>query len=505
MVISLSVSVKRSPILGYNHNVQYRGLIFHIQTEDSGLKAPHVFTHLFHGGVIVSTRKLVYDAGTVEEGIKLLMQSQHKAVMKELRRGTFDAKIDEYLGDTPGLVPAASAVAGNVGNESPLPDELGLKNVDATEPTERLSREILVDEPVAPSIMPAAAAAAVAPKKPGTGPVPVPHIPAIPPLPGGPKSTMLGTAPAGESLRRKTDSVSPLPPAPQGRVSTEDLAGTLSSFGTMPTGELAAPRTVTTPRTVTPARVMPRNSAVRPAITPPEVNTATEDLADGSSEEIAEIHSPAMPSVEPPPGSNEHRSGEYAQHRRRPSSQAAPSDEPVRAQPNPGAAVSATVQGAAKKPTGQYSSQVPPVPVIKPGTAARKPTGPQVSQPPPSRVSTPITPPMAGRPGLAATPATPPTATAPAALGARPRTPTRVVPATLATPRRRASTGAGVVMSKPAVVVGSPSRNSPVFQTQTRVRSAREVENPNQPRAISEKSLDEVILAYLSEDSKSET
>jgi hypothetical protein len=79
------------------------------------------------------------------------------------------------------------------------------------------------------------------------------------------------------------------------------------------------------------------------------------------------------------------------------------------------------------------------------------------------------------------------------------------VPATLATPRRRASTGAGVVMSKPAVVVGSPSRNSPVFQTQTRVRSAREVENPNQPRAISEKSLDEVILAYLSEDSKSET
>jgi len=492
------VSVKRSPILGYNHNVQYRGLIFHIQTEDSGLKAPHVFTHLFHGGVIVSTRKLVYDAGTVEEGIKLLMQSQHKAVMKELRRGTFDAKIDEYLGDTPGLVPAASAVAGNAGNETPLPDELGLKNTDATEPTERLSRDTLVEEapPAMPSVMPAAAAAAI--KKPGSGPVAVPHIPAIPPLPGGPKSTLIGAAPAGESLRRKTDSVSPLPPAPQGRVSTEDLAGTLLTFGAMPTGELAAPRTIT------PARVMPRNSALRPAITPPEVHTrtATEDLADGSSEEIAEIHSPAMPSVEPPPGSNEHRSGEYAQHRRRPSSQAAPyADEPVRSQPNPGAVVSATVQGAAKKPTGQYSSQVPPV--IKPGAAARKPTGPQVSQPPPGRVSTPITPPMAGRPGVIATP--PAAATPPVA--ARPRTPTpaRVVPATLATPRRRASTGAGVVMSKPAVVVGTPSRNSPVFQTQTRVRSAREVESPNQPRAISEKSLDEVILAYLSEDSKNET
>ena len=54
---------KRSPILGYNHNVRYRGLVFHVQTEDSGVLSPHLFTHLFHEGVIVSTRKLVYDAG----------------------------------------------------------------------------------------------------------------------------------------------------------------------------------------------------------------------------------------------------------------------------------------------------------------------------------------------------------------------------------------------------------------------------------------------------------
>ena len=78
---------KRSPILGYNHNVRYRGLIFHVQTEDSGLLNPHLFTHLFHEGVIVSTRKLVYDAGSAEDAIKGLMQAQHKAVMKDLKRG----------------------------------------------------------------------------------------------------------------------------------------------------------------------------------------------------------------------------------------------------------------------------------------------------------------------------------------------------------------------------------------------------------------------------------
>jgi len=66
---------------------------------------PHLFTHLFYEGVICSTRKLVYDSGSNEEAIKALMQAQHKAVMKDLRKGTFDDKIDQYLGGTPGLEP----------------------------------------------------------------------------------------------------------------------------------------------------------------------------------------------------------------------------------------------------------------------------------------------------------------------------------------------------------------------------------------------------------------
>lgn len=588
MVDFSTVSVKRSPIAGYNHNVQYRGLIFHIQTEDSGLRAPHVFTHLFHGGVIVSTRKLVYDAGTVEEGIRELMKSQHKAVMKELRKGTFDVKINEYLGDTPGLVPIGGAAAEsvNAGNENPLPDELGLKNAgsmgSAESETLRPSRDIMVDEapvpvpvsapvvaavmpPSAPNLIPAAAAAAVA-QRTGTGPLQVPQVPLA--ATAQPKTTLIGAGPPGESSRRRTDSVMPLPPVPSGRVSTEDLAGSLSTFSSTfagnSTSEIAAPRTVT------PARVMQRPSPQRPAMTPPEVHTraATSDISVGGSDDIAEIHSPAMPSVEPPPGSNEHRSGEYAQHRRRPSSQVAPFANDAKSQTqNSREALSALVQSGAGKPaTGSHAVQQ----IVKPPTnpsipAQRSPTSPSIpahrsptnpSLPPtfprpatnssvpaqrsptnpsiPAQTSSPSSsipvashrsppaipgsasreqPPSVGS-GLA-TPAVAsakPVAAAAATAGvaARPRTPTpaRVVPAAPGSPRRRASTGAGVVMSKPAVVVGTPSRNSPVYQGQgqTRVRSAREGDSPvAQPRAISERSLDEVILAYLSEDSKNQT
>src|SRR5690606_2601012 len=59
-----------------------------------------------HGGVILSSRKLNYDNGSAEEAVKALMQAQHKAVLKDLKAGSFDAKIDEYLGGTPGLEPA---------------------------------------------------------------------------------------------------------------------------------------------------------------------------------------------------------------------------------------------------------------------------------------------------------------------------------------------------------------------------------------------------------------
>ena len=48
----------RSPVLGYNHNVRYAGRLWHVQTEDSGVQNPHLFTHLFHDGTILATKRL---------------------------------------------------------------------------------------------------------------------------------------------------------------------------------------------------------------------------------------------------------------------------------------------------------------------------------------------------------------------------------------------------------------------------------------------------------------
>ena len=112
---------KRSPILGYNHNVRHRGLLFHIQTEDSGVDNPHIFTHLFHGGVIIASRKLEYDPESAEDVVKSLMQAQHKASLRALKSGTFDEKISTYLVDQPGLQPPATGRAARDTVESTPP------------------------------------------------------------------------------------------------------------------------------------------------------------------------------------------------------------------------------------------------------------------------------------------------------------------------------------------------------------------------------------------------
>ena len=63
--------------------------------------------------------------------------------------------------------------------------------------------------------------------------------------------------------------------------------------------------------------------------------------------------------------------------------------------------------------------------------------------------------------------------------------------------------GSGVVMTRPAVIVGAPPKPPPNPPTQQRVRKAREDEGRGFGQGlISEKSLDEVILAYLSEDAE---
>jgi len=92
---------------GFNTNVRHKGVVFHVQTEDSGRKKPHVITHLFHGGNILASEKQGYEhllqEGELEPLVKRLMEEQHGAMLAKLKRGALDELIRARLdpdGDT---------------------------------------------------------------------------------------------------------------------------------------------------------------------------------------------------------------------------------------------------------------------------------------------------------------------------------------------------------------------------------------------------------------------
>src|SRR5580658_3267825 len=85
--------------VGFNNNVKYKSLTFHIQTEDSGLDKPHVITHLFaDGGRVIKSHKRSYANDVrrddVAAHVRQLMKAQQLEMALALREGKFDEIIE---------------------------------------------------------------------------------------------------------------------------------------------------------------------------------------------------------------------------------------------------------------------------------------------------------------------------------------------------------------------------------------------------------------------------
>lgn len=84
---------------GFNTNVNYKGKVYHVQTEESGKLQPHIITHVFFQGNIVATEKTSYgylldrDRDNVDELVVKLMRKQHRQMIERLLAGNlFDTR-----------------------------------------------------------------------------------------------------------------------------------------------------------------------------------------------------------------------------------------------------------------------------------------------------------------------------------------------------------------------------------------------------------------------------
>jgi hypothetical protein len=96
-------------VVGFNHNVRYKGEIFHVQTEDSGIDHPHFITLLYRGGAILCSKKTSYadiiKMENLHAVVEDLMKEQHKEMMRRLMSGEFD---ERAFGASSGHTPSPS-------------------------------------------------------------------------------------------------------------------------------------------------------------------------------------------------------------------------------------------------------------------------------------------------------------------------------------------------------------------------------------------------------------
>ena len=82
---------------GFNHNCCYKEQIYHVQTEDSGVKKAAITTLLYSGGTILARKTSSYpdilEHADLNAEVEVRMKEQHKQMMRDLKDGCFDDRL----------------------------------------------------------------------------------------------------------------------------------------------------------------------------------------------------------------------------------------------------------------------------------------------------------------------------------------------------------------------------------------------------------------------------
>ena len=156
-------------VVGFNHNFRYKGEVYHIQTEDSGVKSPNIVTLLYQGGTILGSKKTSYadiaKVDNLEQVVEELMKEQHKGMLRSLKTGEYDEVIDRFQAGKKVLPKEEKASA------PPVVAPPVSRPLEPVRPASAAAPSPPKPAPVVPD--PAPATAVIAPAEPATTPVAV--------------------------------------------------------------------------------------------------------------------------------------------------------------------------------------------------------------------------------------------------------------------------------------------------------------------------------------------
>jgi hypothetical protein len=174
-------------ITGFNTDVEYQGVTYHVQTEDKGLETPLILSLVYSGGAILASKRSPYDdliaKGFNEQTLAERLQRQHKLICAAINAGRLEdlkqmsgrgaqvkparpaAEAEKHTPSTPAATPPIpAAVAELPAAAAELPPQPPPPVINTPPPP------TLVTKPPVTTAQPPPTPAKTVPPKPETGP-----------------------------------------------------------------------------------------------------------------------------------------------------------------------------------------------------------------------------------------------------------------------------------------------------------------------------------------------
>ena len=131
-------------ITGFNTDIEFDGVIYHVQTEDKGLDTPLILSLVYVGGAILASRRATYhdliSAGFDPLVLAERLQRQHKLICAAVKAGRIEDLKRLSRRDSEAPAPVASSA-------SPAPVELNAEPKVLTKATESSQLKVVERTP----------------------------------------------------------------------------------------------------------------------------------------------------------------------------------------------------------------------------------------------------------------------------------------------------------------------------------------------------------------------
>lgn len=146
-------------ITGYNTDVEHNGVVYHVQTEDKGLRTPLILSLVYTGGAILASKRSAYDdliaSGFEEKVLVERLERQHKLICAAVHAGRIEElkRMGAPVAQASVIATPTPPIQKTEARHTIAPETTSAPDVAAVVPSERFSISEETDDALTVSLL----------------------------------------------------------------------------------------------------------------------------------------------------------------------------------------------------------------------------------------------------------------------------------------------------------------------------------------------------------------